>query len=97
MVKTLSLEQLRELMLDSEEARQAYEDFDKELAITEKLYAMREHAGLSQRALATRLGINPSAVNRLEKNPASASLKTLDRYAKACGAALNVDVRFLAP
>lgn len=95
MVKTLSLEQLREFMLDSEEARQAYEDFDKELALTEKLYAMREHAGLSQRALAVRLGINPSAINRLEKNPTSASLKTLDRYAKACGAALNVDVRFL--
>lgn len=95
MVKTLSLEQLRELMLDSEEARQSYEDFDKELAITEKLYAMREHAGLSQRALATRLGINPSAIHRLEKNPSSASLKTLDRYAKACGAALNVDVRYL--
>jgi DNA-binding XRE family transcriptional regulator len=96
MVKTLSLEQLREIMLDSTEARQAYEDFDKELALTEKLYAMREHAGLSQRALAARLGVSPSAINRLEKSPASASLKTLDRYAKACGAILNVDVRFLA-
>jgi hypothetical protein len=37
MVKTLSLEQLRKLMLDSEEARQAYEDFDKELAHHRKI------------------------------------------------------------
>lgn len=37
MVKTLSLEQLRELMLDSEEARQAYEDFDKDLGHHRKI------------------------------------------------------------
>lgn len=95
MVNTLGVDHLRKIMLDSDEARQAYEDFDKELSLTEQLYTMREHACLSQRALAARMGVSPSAINRLEKKPFSASMKTLGKYAKACGATLDVNVQFL--
>ncbi|CDG88128.1 helix-turn-helix transcriptional regulator [Xenorhabdus bovienii] len=87
----ISFEQLKAEMLDTPAAIQAYQDADQELAIVEMLYQMREHAGLSKSELAKKLGISPSAITRLEGNPLGASVKTLSRYASACGA--NIDIR----
>ncbi|WP_237385816.1 helix-turn-helix domain-containing protein [Xenorhabdus sp. Sc-CR9] len=87
----ISFEQLKAEMLDIPDAIQAYNDADKELAIVEMLYQMRERAGLTKSELAKRLGISPSAITRLEGNPLGASVKTLSRYASACGA--NIDIR----
>ena len=90
MMKGVSFEQLKEEMLDSPEAIRAYEEADKELAIIELLYQMRERAGLSKSALAKALGIQPSGITRLEGNPMGASMKTLIRYAQACGASIDI-------
>ncbi|CDH32679.1 helix-turn-helix domain-containing protein [Xenorhabdus bovienii] len=87
----ISFEQLREELLDTPAAIQAYNDADQELVIVEMLYQMRERAGLSKSELAKKLGISPSAITRLEGNPLGASVKTLSRYASACGA--NIDIR----
>ncbi|WP_274725528.1 helix-turn-helix domain-containing protein [Xenorhabdus bovienii] len=78
-------------MLDTPAAIQAHNNADQELAIVEMLYQMRERAGLSKSELAKKLGISPSAITRLEGNPLGASVKTLSRYASACGA--NIDIR----
>ncbi|CDM92161.1 helix-turn-helix domain-containing protein [Xenorhabdus bovienii] len=90
-MNSISFEQLKAEMLDTPAAIQAYQDADQELAIVEMLYQMREHAGLSKSELAKKLGISPSAITRLEGNPLGASVKTLSRYASACGA--NIDIR----
>ncbi|AYA41688.1 helix-turn-helix transcriptional regulator [Xenorhabdus nematophila] len=92
-MNSISFEQLRAEMLDTPAAIQAYNDADRELAIVEMLYQMRERAGLSKSELAKKLGISPSAITRLEGNPLGASVKTLSRYASACGA--NFDIRMI--
>ncbi|NYA15735.1 helix-turn-helix domain-containing protein [Serratia fonticola] len=93
-MKTVKLEQLKAEMLNTPESIQAYEDADRELALIQMLYDMRDHAGITKTELAKRLDINPSAINRLEKNPLGASMNTLERYAKACGARLNLSVQY---
>jgi ribosome-binding protein aMBF1 (putative translation factor) len=93
-MKGVSYEQLKEEMLNSPEAIRAYEDADKELAMIELLYQMRERAGLSKTDLAKKLGINPSAISRLEGNPMGASMKTLSRYAAACNAAIDIKATY---
>ncbi|PHM50493.1 helix-turn-helix domain-containing protein [Xenorhabdus miraniensis] len=90
-MKGIEFDQLKAEMLNTPEAIQAYNDADKELGIIELLYQMREHAGLSKSELANRLGVSPSAITRLEGNPMGASMKTLSRYARACGA--NIDIK----
>lgn len=79
-------------LLNAPEAIRGYQEADKELALVEMLHEMREKAGLSKSALAERMGITPSAIIRLEGNPLGASMKTLNKYAQACGANINIQV-----
>lgn len=91
-MKPVTIKQLEKRMLNTPAAVEAYEDADRELAVLEALHAMREHAQITKSELARRLNIAPSAISNLEKNPLGASLKTLERYAKACGATFDFNV-----
>lgn len=91
-MKPQDLNALKKSMLNTPEAVEAYEDADRELAVLEALHEMREHAKITKSELARRLNIQPSAITNLEKNPLGASLKTLNRYAKACGASFDFSV-----
>lgn len=93
-MKPVELKQLKKTMLNSPEAVEAYEDADRELAVLEALHAMREHANITKSELARRLKISPAAITSLERNPLGASIRTLDRYAKACGATFDFNVAF---
>lgn len=64
-VKGIPFNQVKESLLNTPEAIRAYQEADKELALVEMLYDMREKAGLSKSALAERMGILPSAISRL--------------------------------
>lgn len=88
-MKPVTVTQLKKQMLNSDEAREAYAEADRELAVLELLHEMREHAKITKTELARRLNIQPSAITKLEKNPMGASLKTLERYANACGATFD--------
>ncbi|MGJ3290153.1 helix-turn-helix domain-containing protein [Klebsiella michiganensis] len=89
-VEGIPFSQVKERLLNTPEAIRGYQEADKELALVEMLYNMRERAGLSKSALAERMGISPSAISRLEGNPLGASMKTLSKYAQACGADINI-------
>lgn len=93
-MKAITLDQLKADMLNTPEAIAAYEDADRELAMIQMFYDMRERAGITKAELAQRLSVTPSAINRLEKNPLGASMKTLERYARACGAKINMTVQY---
>ncbi|MBN0502311.1 helix-turn-helix transcriptional regulator, partial [Pseudomonas aeruginosa] len=67
-VKGIPFNQVKESLLNTPEAIRGYQEADKELALVEMLYEMREKAGLSKSALAERMGITPSAISRLEGN-----------------------------
>jgi transcriptional regulator with XRE-family HTH domain len=82
-------------MLCDDESVQAYNEADQELALIQALYEMRERAGLTKTELANKLGTNSSGISRLEKNPLSASVKSLERYAAACGAKIFLNIHYI--
>ncbi|MFB0712302.1 helix-turn-helix domain-containing protein [Buttiauxella noackiae] len=94
-MKPVSLDELKTKMLSDAESIQAYNEADQELTLIQALYEMRERAGLSKTELADKLGTNSSGISRLEKNPLSASVKTLERYAAACGAKISLNIRYV--
>ncbi len=70
---------------------EAYEALTPEYEIVSQLLKARTKAGLTQDAVAERMGTTKSAVSRLESSGKHApSLATLRRYAQAVGCELQV-------
>ena len=61
------------------------------LSVGELVRDAREAAGLSQRALASRMGTSQAAIARLEAGGVGSTLTTLQRVASAL--ALSIDIR----
>lgn len=76
--------------------KQAWDALEEEYAALDALLAARQEAGLTQEALAERMGTTKSAVSRLEasfrNDRHSPSFATLKRYANACGKKLLVQL-----
>lgn len=71
----------------------AYESLDEEYALARELLAARARAGLTQEAVAGRMGTTKSAVSRLESAGKTApSVTTLKKYAKAVGCTLRIEL-----
>jgi DNA-binding XRE family transcriptional regulator len=70
---------------------EAYESLELEYQVVNQLLKARARAGLTQDAVAERMGTTKSAVSRLEAAGKHApSLTTLKRYAKAVGCELQI-------
>jgi DNA-binding XRE family transcriptional regulator len=70
---------------------EAYESLELEYAIVNQMLKARARAGLTQDAVAERMGTTKSAISRLESAGKHApSLATLKRYARAVGCELQV-------
>ena len=70
---------------------QAYEALELEYKVASQMLKARARAGLTQDAVAERMGTTKSAISRLESTGKHApSLATLKRYAKAVGCELQV-------
>jgi len=70
---------------------EAYEALELEYQVVSQLLAARTKAGLTQDAVAQRMGTTKSAISRLESaGKHTPSLGTLKRYAEAVGCALQV-------
>ena len=65
------------------------------LNVGEKVREAREHAGLSQREFAARMGLGETAVARLEAGDTGATLTTLQKVATALG--LRIIIELSAP
>jgi ribosome-binding protein aMBF1 (putative translation factor) len=61
--------------------------------VGERVREAREAAGLSQRALAKRMGTSQAAIARLESGGVGATLTTLQRAATALGMEVRVELR----
>ena len=66
-----------------------YQDFK----IGVLLRQAREKAGLTQEDVARRLDTKKSAISRIENSAGSIRLSTLERYARAIGWQLSLDLR----
>lgn len=71
--------------------RKAYEDLAEEYALVREMISARARIGLSQEAVAERMGTTKSAISRLEAaGKHSPSLATLKKYAHAVGCHLEI-------
>lgn len=69
----------------------AYQELGAEYALVDQMLKARARAGLTQDAVAERMGTTKSAISRLEAGAKHApSLSTLRRYAMAVGCDLQV-------
>lgn len=66
-----------------------YEDFK----VGALLRQAREKAGLTQEEVAQRLDTKKSAISRIENSAGSIRLSTLERYARAIGWQLSLELR----
>ncbi|MFZ3207712.1 MAG: helix-turn-helix transcriptional regulator [Geobacteraceae bacterium] len=71
--------------------KKAYDDLEEEYALVKEMLTARSRVGLSQEAVAEKMGTTKSAVSRLEAAGKHApSLTTLKKYAHAVGCHLEI-------
>ena len=71
--------------------KEAYDALAVEYVLASQMLAARTTAGLTQEAVASRMGTTKSAISRLESAGKHApSLATLKRYAEAVGCKLEI-------
>lgn len=71
----------------------AYDALEVEYAVAREMLAARTRAGLTQEAVAARMGTTKSAVSRLEAAGKHApSLASLKKYAAAVGCTLKIEL-----
>ena len=88
----MKLAELKAKLLQDPEVAAAYAEADAEFRVIEAMLRARAEAGLTQEALAERMGTTQSAVARLEGGRVSPTVDTLRKYAKAVGKRLKVEM-----
>lgn len=73
--------------------RRAYQEETQVLKIGLQLADQRRRKGLTQAALAKKIGTSAPHLSRTERRPESANMRTLMRYAAAVG--MGLDVRLI--
>ena len=77
---------------------EAYEALEVEYALAHEMLAARARAGLTQEAVASRMGTTKSAISRLESAGKHApSVASLKKYAAAVGCTLKIEFVPTAP
>ncbi len=92
MSKLVSLQNMKTDFMQDPEFAAAYAEADAEYSVIEQMLRARAAAGLTQEALAERLGTTQSAIARLEGGRVSPSVETLRKYAAATGKRLRVEM-----
>jgi transcriptional regulator with XRE-family HTH domain len=86
-----TLKDLKEKLLANPDVRAEYDALKLEEQLAARLTQIRLAAGLSQSALAERMGAKQAAIARIESGRHLPGLETLQGYAKATGRRLVVD------
>lgn len=73
---------------------EAYNEVDVEYRLAYELQKKRKQQHLSQKDVAERMHTTQSVVSRIERG-SNISVETLARYAKACGAKLEIKLAML--
>lgn len=89
-IKGIPYSEVKKKAFENEAVFKAYIMEKKEEELQELLNSLRDKAGLNSSQVAQRMGITQPAVSRLERNASKASILTLEKYAKACGATLTI-------
>lgn len=83
---------------ERQDSSEAYEALEVEYSLAHEMLAARTRAGLTQEAVAVRMGTTKSAISRLEAAGKHApSVASLKRYAAAVGCTLKIELVPAAP
>ena len=85
-----SYKKLRAELLKNKEFRKAYDELGPEFELIRMLIEQRLKKGLTQTALARKLGMKQSAIARLESGTANPTIGSLQKVAHALDAKLKV-------
>ena len=85
-------EKFLEVVLEDPAVRASFEDAATRHSVIDTLIRQRKTLGLSQAEVAKRMGVGQSTVAGFEKEMSDPRLSTLQRYARAVGASLSVEV-----
>jgi DNA-binding XRE family transcriptional regulator len=86
-------EEIREDLQD-EDFRREYEALEPKYALIRELLLARQNSGMTQEAVALKIGTTKSSISRLESGSKHApSLSTLWKYAVAVGCELEIKLK----
>ena len=84
---------LKKQWLQDPEFKEAYDELALDYKVVLELIKARSRAGLTQEALASKVGTTQSVIARIESGKTLPSLKTLHKYAEATGSHVQVHLR----
>ena len=80
--------------LQDENFRREYEALEPKYALIRELLSARQHSGMTQEAVALKIGTTKSAISRLESGSKHApSLATLRKYADSVNCELEIKLK----
>lgn len=85
-----TVDEFHEKWMRDPEYRKEYAALEDEFALAEALISARARAGLSQEQLAERMQTTQSVIARMESGRHMPSTRSLQRYARAVGARLDI-------
>lgn len=77
------------LLIESEEARKAHEEFQARIALQQKLIQMRKAENMTQADVAKAAGLSQQAVSRIEKGT-GATIGSLIKYLMGIGYSIEL-------
>lgn len=87
-----SYKKFRAKLLKNKEIRKAYDELGPEFELIAMIIEKRIKKGLTQAALARKIGTKQSAIARLESGSYNPSMAFLEKVAKALGAQLEISI-----
>lgn len=84
-------EEFKKELLKDPEVKKEYEALEAEYSIIQAMIDARNEAGLTQKMLAERTGIDQSDISKLERGTGNPSLRTLKRLAAGMGMRLKIE------
>ena len=91
-VNMKSYKEFRAELLKNKEIRKAYDELGPEFELIAMIIDKRIKNGLTQAALARKVGTRQSAIARLESGTYNPSMAFLEKVAKALGGRLSISI-----
>lgn len=92
-VKGVSFAEVKAKAFKDPEVLEAYLAEQRKDELKALLAQMRKAAGINSSQVAAKMGVTPATVSKLENRADRASIETLERYAAACGASIQISIQ----
>lgn len=89
---TILLKEVKRRLLKEDLTRKAYDAMGPEFELVRTLILARERAGLTQSQLARKMKTTQPVIARLESGRQRPSTRTLEKYARATGSRLRIEL-----